>query len=374
MPGSQKDHPAGAANVGLLQGLQDWLSLRSFGLSKQPVNGHPWSARLSAAELMRDCDLPATIESLAHSDAERRPISHVTPHEIAVRVRDLVKVYRDGTEANRGISLEVRRGEVVAIVGPNGAGKTTFLRQLTTELLPTAGSVSVFGVDAIVEPQRAKRAMGITPQEAGLFGRLTVHEHFELFARLKHLSKRDAREAAGEVIAELGLTAETNKRVGVLSGGQRRRILIGLALLGRPPLLVLDEPTTGLDPSSRRAVWGVIRRAVSVGATVVLSTHYLEEAERLSDRIGVIAAGRLIAFDTLDELVGRLERSYRLSYRDQSDPVSDLKVRYCASLAQAQQHIGRALLTEYSIGRASLEDVYFRLTGEPFDTDEGASG
>jgi ABC-type multidrug transport system ATPase subunit len=303
-------------------------------------------------------------------EVRRGTLAPAPPREIAVRVRDLIKVYRDGIEANRGISLEVRRGEVVAIVGPNGAGKTTFLRQLTTELRPTAGSVSVFGVDAVAEPERAKRAMGITPQEAGVFERLTVREHFELFGRLKHLSKREAREAAREVIEELGLSAETNKSVGALSGGQRRRILIGLALLGRPPLLVLDEPTTGLDPSSRRAVWSVIRRAVAVGATVILSTHYMEEAERLSDRIGVIAAGRLIAFGTLDELLVRLDRSYRLSYRDPIDPLSDLKIRYCASFAQAQQHIARELLSEYSIARASLEDVYFNLTGEPFDKDE----
>jgi len=292
------------------------------------------------------------------------------PREIAVRMRGLVKTYRDGTEANRGISLEVQRGEVVAIVGPNGAGKTTFLRQLTTELRPTSGSVSVFGVDALAEPQQAKRAMGITPQEAGVFERLTVREHFELFAHLKHLSKREAREAAREVIAELELIGETNKSVGSLSGGQRRRILIGLALLGRPPLLVLDEPTTGLDPASRRAVWGVIRRAVNTGTTVILSTHYMEEAERLSDRIAVIAAGRLIAFGTLDELLTRMDRSYSLSYRDPIDPLSDLRIRYFASFAQAQQHIARELLSEYSIARASLEDVYFTLTGEPFDKDE----
>jgi ABC-2 type transport system ATP-binding protein len=312
--------------------------------------------------------LTATLESLAQIELEPPPIA--SPREIAVRLRDLVKVYRDGTEANRGISLDVRRGEVIAIVGPNGAGKTTFLRQLTTELRPTSGSISVFGVDAVSEPERAKRAMGITPQEAGVFERLTVQEHFELFARLKHLSKREARDAAQEVIAELGLIEEKHKRVGALSGGQRRRILIGLALLGRPPLLVLDEPTTGLDPSSRRTVWGVIRRAVAAGATVILSTHYMEEAERLSDRIGVIAAGRLIAFGSLNEHLGRMDRSYRLSYRDPIDSLSDLKVRYCASLAQAQQHIVRDLLTEYSIARASLEDVYFTLTGEPFDKNK----
>jgi len=312
--------------------------------------------------------LTATIESFSRIALERRT---ATPRrEIAVQVSNLVKVYRNGTEANRGISLEVRRGEVVAIVGPNGAGKTTFLRQLTTELRPTAGSVRVFGVDAVAEPERAKRAMGITPQEAGLFDRLTVREHFELFARLKHLSALAAREAAQAVIAQLGLIAETNRSIGALSGGQRRRILIGLALLGSPPLLVLDEPTTGLDPSSRRAVWGVIRGAVADGTTVILSTHYMEEAEHLSDRIGVIASGRLIAFGTLDELLARVDRSYRLSYRDPIDPLSDLRIRYCASFAEAQQHITRELLSEYSIARASLEDVYFRLTGEPFDKDE----
>jgi len=306
-------------------------------------------------------ELPATLRTL-ETRTEEAPL--------AVSVRDLVKHYSDGTEANRGISLNVRRAEVVAILGPNGAGKTTFLRQVSTELRPTAGTVNVFGVDAVAEPDCAKRMMGITPQEAGVFEALTVREHFEFFARFKNLAKREAREAAHEVIAELGLVNETNKRVGALSGGQRRRILIGLALLGHAPLLVLDEPTTGLDPSSRRAVWGVIRHAVDRGATVILSTHYMEEAESLSDRIAIIAEGRLLAFGTLDELLARLTRSYRLSYRDPFDPTGDFRVRHCASFAEAQQHISRELLSEYSIARASLEDVYFTLTGELFDQSE----
>ncbi|HEY0545506.1 MAG TPA: ABC transporter ATP-binding protein [Pyrinomonadaceae bacterium] len=318
--------------------------------------------------------MATTTENLLHAVAERTPVTHRAASSgdevpVAVRVRGLAKRYKDGTEANRGIDLDVRRGEVVTILGPNGAGKTTFLRQLTTELMPTGGSISVFGVDVIKEPLRAKRVMGITPQEAGVFEALTVREHFEFFARFKNLSKRVARAAAHEVIAELGLVAETNKPVGNLSGGQRRRILIGLALLGRPPLLVLDEPTTGLDPASRHAVWKVIRRAVAEGATVILSTHYIEEAERLSNRIGIIVAGRLIAFGSLDELLARLERSYRLSYRDPLDPLGDLCVSYFASFAEAQQQIARKRLNEYSIARASLEDVYFTLTGEQFDKD-----
>ena len=290
--------------------------------------------------------------------------------ESAVSVHNLVKRYRDGTEANRGITLEVRAGEVVAILGPNGAGKTTFLRQLTTELRPTSGSISVLGVDPVAEPARAKKLMGITPQEAGVFDRLTVREHLEYFARFKGLSKREAVAATREVIAELSLVSETNRRVGALSGGQRRRILIGLAMLGRPPLLVLDEPTTGLDPATRRAVWQVIRQAVGAGSTVILSTHYMEEAERLSDRIGIISEGKLIAFGTIDELLVRLDRSYRVSHRDPLDPLADERIHYCKSFAAAQQYVARELLSEYSITRASLEDVYFELTGEPFERDE----
>src|SRR5207248_2717651 len=205
---------------------------------------------------------------------------------------------------------------------------------------------SVLGVDPVAEPARAKKLMGITPQEAGVFDRLTVREHLEYFARFKGLSKREAVAATREVIAELSLVSETNRRVGALSGGQRRRILIGLAMLGRPPLLVLDEPTTGLDPATRRAVWQVIRQAVGAGSTVILSTHYMEEAERLSDRIGIISEGELIAYGNLDELLSRVDRSYRLSYRDLS---SESRVRFCESFAAAQRCVERERLTEYSI-------------------------
>src|SRR5947209_12867466 len=294
--------------------------------------------------------------------------------ENVVRVRGLVKRYRDGTAANRGIDLNVRRGEVVSILGPNGAGKTTCLRQLTTEVKPTSGSVEIFGVNAVAEPESAKRMMGITPQEGGVFETLTVLEHFELFARFKGLRRREARLAAFDVADELGLGAEINKRVGHLSGGQRRRILIGLALLGRPPLLILDEPTTGLDPASRQTVWKVIRHVVAEGSTVIFSTHYMEEAERLSDRIGIIESGRLAAFDTLDKLFARLERSYRVEFSDPFDPLVEKSVRYFATFAEAQEHTASEQLSEYSIARASLEDIYFALTGERFVKAEEGEG
>jgi len=292
--------------------------------------------------------------------------------EPAVRVRGLIKEYKDGTRANRGIDLDVPRGAIVTILGPNGAGKTTFLRQLTTELRPSAGTIRILGVDAIREPRRAKQQMGITPQEAGLFESLTVRQHLELFGRLKGLRKPDAVTASADLLEQLGLAAEAERRVGALSGGQRRRILIGLALLGRPPLLVLDEPTTGLDPVSRRAVWGVLRRVVQNGASVILSTHYMEEAERLSDRVGIISGGRLIAFGTVPELLARVRESYRLTYHDTSASAGDVRMCRFATFADARAHVERRNLSEYSVARASLEDVYFELTGEAFPSDEPA--
>lgn len=284
--------------------------------------------------------------------------------DIAVRVRGLVKQYRDGAKANRGIDLDVRCGEILSILGPNGAGKTTFLRQITSELRPTSGTIEIFGVDAIAQPQEVKRSMGITPQEAGVFETLTVREHLELFARLKGLATDEARRSTTDVIHQLGLERETSRRVGDLSGGQRRRILIGLALLGNPPLLVLDEPTTGLDPVSRRKTWEVIRRTVGRGTTVILSTHYIEEAEHLSDRIGIISEGRMISLGTLEEFLSRLSKSYRFSCRTS---LNHHRVQYFSTFSEAQQYAAREGIAEYSLARASLEDVYFELTGHPFE-------
>jgi len=294
----------------------------------------------------------------------------VPPSGEAVKVRGLVKEYKDGTRANRGIDLEVRRGEIVAVLGPNGAGKTTFLRQLTTELRPSGGEISVFGIDVIREPQKAKRLMGITPQEAGTFESLTARQHLQLFARLKGLSRKQSIAATAEIGEVLGLTEHFWKPVGALSGGQRRRILIGLALIGHPPLLVLDEPTTGLDPASRQAVWNVLRQAVIDGTTIVFSTHYMEEAERLSDRIAIIDSGRVIAFGTVRDLVSRLQDSYRLSYHDPAGANGQVRVQRFATFADVQVQIQRLRLSEYSIARASLEDVYFELAGHQFQNDD----
>ncbi len=288
----------------------------------------------------------------------------------AVRVRELFKSYKNGTEATCGINFTVKSGECVAILGANGAGKTTFLRQLTTELKPTSGAVEIFGVDAIKEPNEAKLLMGITPQEAGVFETLTVREHLELFGKLKGLDKPSAQNQTAELLKNLELEKEAKKQVGELSGGQRRRILIGLAFLGKPPLFILDEPTTGLDPQSRRTVWRLLKRLIADGATVVFSTHYLEEAEQLSDRIAFINHGKIVADGNLAELRANFPNKYRLNYLNGNGQIAMPQIEFFTDFNAAQKYIGEQRITEYQLATASLEDVYFSIVGERLSNEE----
>ena len=294
-------------------------------------------------------------------------------NKIAVRVCNLFKNYRNGTPATRGIDLVVARGESVAILGANGAGKTTFLRQLTTELKPTSGAIEIFGVDAIRQANEAKLLMGVTPQEAGVFETLTVREHLELFGRLKGLSKTAARVQTAELLKNLELEANAKKQVGELSGGQRRRILIGLAFLGNPPLLILDEPTTGLDPQSRRTVWALLKQIIAQGATVIFSTHYLEEAEQLSSRIAFISGGKIIADGSLRELRADFPNKYRLNYLNGSGQIAMPHTEFFRDFTAAQEFITAQKISEYQLATASLEDVYFSIVGERLGGEEEGS-
>ena len=293
-------------------------------------------------------------------------------NNLAVCVSQLFKSYKNGTEATRGIDFTARRGEAVAILGPNGAGKTTFLRQLTTELKPTSGAIEIFGVDAIRKANEAKLLMGVTPQEAGVFETLTVREHLELFGKLKGLDKHAARTETSELLKSLELENQSKKRVGELSGGQRRRILIGLALLGKPPLLILDEPTTGLDPQSRRAVWHLLKKVIEDGATVILSTHYMEEAEFLSSRIAFINGGKIVADGNLSELRAKFPNKYRVNYLNGGGQIGTPHVEFFKDIDAAQKFIGERQISEYQLATASLEDVYFSLVGERLNETEDA--
>ena len=222
--------------------------------------------------------------------------------DIPLVLRDLHKKYANGTWANRGISLTCGRGEVLGILGPNGAGKTTLVRQITTELVPSSGDVHIFGYDVVTQPTAVKRLLGIMPQEASLFEQITVCQHLRIFGKLRGLTPRAANFRAEELIHQLHLEEHRDVPTEKLSGGLRRRVLVGIAVLARPAMLVLDEPTTGLDPQARRELWSLLRTYKESGTTVLLTTHYMEEAEALCDRVGIIYDGHLLALDTVANL------------------------------------------------------------------------
>ena len=283
-----------------------------------------------------------------------------------LEVSRLNKRYKDGTWANRDISFTVGEGELLGILGPNGAGKTTLVRQITTELLPTSGDVRVMGYSAVSEPTRVKGVVGTIPQEATLYGELSVWHHLRVFGRLHGLSRKDSRVRADELVDALGLGAHRNKFPGALSGGLRRRVLVGIAMLARPPLLVLDEPTTGLDPQSRRELWSVVTQYKAGGTSVLLTTHYMEEAEALCDRVGIINGGRMLAIDSVDSLRNAHKLEFTATFRDGDGETHTI---YGGAAHKLSERLRKQGVEEFSISKANLEDVYLALTGEGIQDD-----
>jgi len=291
------------------------------------------------------------------SSIQSLPVGH--PH---LQVQNLSKRYKGGIWANQDINLVGASGEILGILGPNGAGKTTLVRQITTELLPTSGSAKVLGHDVVHESNQVKALLGVVPQEADLFDYLTVYQHLRIFAKLRGLVPRDSRSRAKLLIEELDLQEYRNVPLIKLSGGLRRRVLVGIAAMTRPPVLVLDEPTIGLDPQSRRHLWGLLGKYREEGAFILLTTHSLEEAEVLCDRVGIIQGGRLLAVDTVEQLRANYGLQFKVTYF-LNGSTREAVTLYGADDQELVTRVQGMGIQQFSISRTNLEDVYLAMTG-----------
>ncbi|MFT4040313.1 MAG: ATP-binding cassette domain-containing protein [Thermomicrobiales bacterium] len=239
----------------------------------------------------------------------------------AVETHGLVKTF-GSKRAVDGIDLTVPAGTIYGVLGPNGAGKSTTLRILSTLLRPDGGAASVFGHDVVREAQTVRQLIGVTGQDASVDEALSAEENLYLFGRLHGLSRAAARQRGRDLLAEFGLSDAAKRQVTHFSGGMRRRLDLAASLISRPPLIFLDEPTTGLDPRTRTQMWDTIRALVAAGSTVLLTTQYLDEADQLADRIGVIDQGRLVAEGTPDELKDAIgARTLQITVADPSQQI-----------------------------------------------------
>ena len=310
----------------------------------------------------------------------------------AYEVRGVDKTYRgDDVRANAGIDLDVAPGEVFGLLGPNGAGKSTLVRQLIGLQRPDRGSIRLFGHDVLADPTIAARLVSYLAQDEPALLELPVHLAVSTTARLRGMPRRSAAAAAGDVLDELGLSPVATTPIARLSGGQRRLACVAASLAADRPVLILDEPTSGLDVTARRSVWSAVRRRRDAGATVVLVTHNVIEAEALLDRVAVLDRGRVIACDSPGRLKAAVSDDVRLDlvWRDEppsSDPaVAALALRarvdgrrWSVRLphADAREALGRLMsgpamvaLDDFTLATPTLEDVYLALGGRADDLE-----
>ena len=286
----------------------------------------------------------------------------MTNNGLAIEAHGLAKAFGE-TKAVDGIDLAVAKGTVYGVLGPNGAGKTTMIRILATLLKPDRGTAKVLGHDVVEEPHAVRAAVSLTGQFASLDEELTGRENLVLLGRLLGFDKKSAGERAAELLDAFGLTEAADRLVREYSGGMRRRLDIAASIVVTPPLLFLDEPTTGLDPRSRNQVWDIVRTLVAEGTTVLLTTQYLEEADQLADRIAIIDRGRVIAEGTSTELKALVgTSSLHVALDDPSRTAEAEQVLSDALAALARDGID---VTELALRNPSLDEVFLSLTGHP---------
>lgn len=273
-----------------------------------------------------------------------------------IRLENLTKTFGDLT-ALSDLTLQIENGEVFGLLGPNGAGKTTTIKILTTLLRPTSGKASVKGYDVVSDPFKVKEVIGVVPQNINLETELTTSENLEFHGRLHKMKREDRGRKADELLSFVGLEEKKDTAVEHLSGGMKRRLLVARALMHEPEVLFLDEPTVGLDPQVRRKIWELIREMKSKGLTILLTTHYIEEAEALCDRVGILRKGKLIALDTpaaLKKDLGEIavecrEGNHFYKFFSTRDEAIDYS---------------RGIKCDVIIRESNLEDVFIKLTGE----------
>ena len=314
----------------------------------------------------------------------------------AIWAEGLVKHFGE-TKALDGVDLGVRTGTVLGLLGPNGAGKTTAIRVLSTLLKPDAGHATVGGFDVVQQAHQVRQLIGLTGQYAAVDEMLTGAENLLLIGRLLGIPKAEAKERARELLAQFELTDAADRAAKTYSGGMRRRIDLAASLVGRPPLLYLDEPTTGLDPRARAELWDLIRSLVAGGVTVLLTTQYLDEADELADEIVVIDHGKVIATGTTDELKAKTG-SQTLAVRPEDDAHLAVVTSVVAELTEATPEVAGqlvtapvtdpavlpavvrrlddagVLVTELTLRKSSLNEVFLALTGHTADESAQTEG
>lgn len=273
-----------------------------------------------------------------------------------IEVSGLTKDYGK-IRALDALSFRIEQGEVFGLLGPNGAGKTTLIKVLTTLSRPTSGKAAVEGFDVVGRPLEIRRRVSVVPQENNLDRELTAGENLLIYGMLHNV--RGLHKRIGEALETVGLSDRRDAVVSHFSGGMQRRLLLARALLSEPSLLFLDEPSTGLDPQIRHQLWDIIRRTKTEGRTVVITTHYIEEAEALSDRVGVLSKGRMIALDTPASLKASLGE-FVVEFADGN---GRLIQRICKSREEAHE-IARGVEAAVTVRSLNLEDVFIKLTGE----------
>ncbi|WP_051250675.1 ATP-binding cassette domain-containing protein [Paenibacillus harenae] len=326
---------------------------------------------------------------------EHKEKIRITDGDWAVEASGLVKAF-GANRAVDGVNLNVRAGTIYGVLGPNGAGKTTTIRMLATLLRPDTGTARIFGHDAVKESQIVRQLIGVTGQYASVDESLSATENLIIFSRLLGLGRAESRRKAGELLEEFGLTEAARRPLKDFSGGMRRRLDLAASLIAQPPLIFLDEPTTGLDPRTRSQMWDTIRRLVKTGSTVLLTTQYLEEADQLADRIAVIDRGQVVAEGTVDELKSSVgTSSLHLSVQNPQDIETArqtvermLKVqsivsyeagKITAPMANADLVTDLLIalreagirLAEMSVQKPTLDEVFLTITGHGVK-DEGS--